>query len=337
MQESSGKVQSAPSGIRPDSGSGVDVSIKPSNKSQNDTHKAFSDEQLERLKSILKRCSPETIEAAIRFRKTGDPQAVSVVVYGIIQRYLPSGSTVCVAEAPDEARLIEDLGIDSLTMLEIVMAIEEALDVKIDNEELRQITTLGQVKTFLERKVKESPAEALPPSSTRKYDRDAMLAILPHGYPFFFIDEAEIDGAVVRARYAIKGSEFFLAGHFREEPVFPASIVFEAMGQVACLWALEEIPKSHPGSIREHGIFFASMEGAHFYRKTGPGDLLEFTVTSSRVRPPMAVFCGDVTVKGEKVARVEQLVLAFGSQVSPENVASEPPADGATSCAKQNP
>jgi len=46
----------------------------------------------------------------------------------------------------------------------------------------------------------------------------------------------------VNASYTIKGDEFFLEGHFKDEPIFPASIVFEAMGQAAGLWVLENAP-----------------------------------------------------------------------------------------------
>ena len=44
---------------------------------------------------------------------------------------------------------------DSLTMLEIVMLIEQTLKVSIDNEELRDLRTLGDVKAYLNAKAKE--------------------------------------------------------------------------------------------------------------------------------------------------------------------------------------
>ena len=41
---------------------------------------------------------------------------------------------------------------DSLTMLEVVMLVEQTLQVSIDNEELRDLRTVGDVKAYLERK-----------------------------------------------------------------------------------------------------------------------------------------------------------------------------------------
>lgn len=54
--------------------------------------------------------------------------------------------------APD-ADLVEDLGVDSLDMAELVMAIEEEFDIKIEDEEAPQFKTIGQVVSFIEKMV----------------------------------------------------------------------------------------------------------------------------------------------------------------------------------------
>ncbi len=43
-----------------------------------------------------------------------------------------------------EARFNEDLGADSLDLVEFVMSLEEAFDVSIDESELDGVTTVGQ-------------------------------------------------------------------------------------------------------------------------------------------------------------------------------------------------
>ena len=48
--------------------------------------------------------------------------------------------------------MYEDLGMDSLTMLEVVMLVEQTLQVSIDNEELRDLRTVGDVKAYLNAK-----------------------------------------------------------------------------------------------------------------------------------------------------------------------------------------
>ena len=41
-----------------------------------------------------------------------------------------------------KARLVEDLGVDSLEVFQIIMGIEEEFDIEIDNEEAEKITTV---------------------------------------------------------------------------------------------------------------------------------------------------------------------------------------------------
>ena len=42
-----------------------------------------------------------------------------------------------------DARFKEDLDADSLDLVELVMALEESLDIKVEEEELEDITTVG--------------------------------------------------------------------------------------------------------------------------------------------------------------------------------------------------
>jgi 3-hydroxyacyl-[acyl-carrier-protein] dehydratase len=279
----------------------------------------LTESQIAELKLALKRCSQETVDAAFRFRTEGDLDAAQVVVYGIIERYMPVEAAPKLKTATDETRLIEDLGIDSLTMLEIVLSIEEALGVRIENDELREIRTLGEVKAFIANKITAGPAATEGTSEVKgsvKYDRERILSIIPQGPPFYFLDSAEIDGKVVRASYKITGEEYFLEGHFKDNPVFPASIVFEALGQAACLWLLERGQEEAGIQFGSHEVVFASMDGAHFYRRAKPGDVLEMEVSLNKLRQPLGIFHGSVKVSGHRMAQVEQLVLAYGEEAS---------------------
>ena len=50
-----------------------------------------------------------------------------------------------------ETRFKEDLEADSLDLFEMVMAIEEEFDVKIETEELENIKTLGDIEKEVEK------------------------------------------------------------------------------------------------------------------------------------------------------------------------------------------
>lgn len=274
----------------------------------------LSETELNQIRNSFRRCSNETLEAIMDYRRTGNKQLAQPIVFGIIQRYTPAESVGKLNPDDTSIRLIEDLGIDSLTMLEIVLSIEEALNIKIENEELMQIRTLGDVQSFMRAKLDQDPAVSgsAKPSTTRSLTRDHIALVLPQQPPFLFLDTATLDGDTIRASYRITGDEYFLEGHFKGDPVFPASIVFEAMGQAACLWVLVNSAEKLGHPLESGHVLFGSMEGAHFYRKARPGHVLEFEIHNTRLREPLAVFSCKASVAGQKVAQVEELVIVFG-------------------------
>ncbi|MCL5445637.1 MAG: acyl carrier protein [Acidimicrobiales bacterium] len=52
-----------------------------------------------------------------------------------------------------EARFSEDLDADSLDLVELVMALEEAFDVSVEESELEDITTIGQAYSLISGKL----------------------------------------------------------------------------------------------------------------------------------------------------------------------------------------
>src|SRR6185312_5797168 len=116
--------------------------------------KTFGPEDETSLRESLKRCSPSTFEAAVQFRKTGNPEHVPAVVIGVIERFVEPDLRTKLKDADDDLRLIEDLGIDSLTMMEIVILVEDVLQLSINNDELRNLRTVGDVKTFIDCKIR---------------------------------------------------------------------------------------------------------------------------------------------------------------------------------------
>ena len=53
-----------------------------------------------------------------------------------------------------EASFIDDLGADSLDIVELVMAMEEEFDLEIPDEDAEKLRTVGDVATYLEKKGK---------------------------------------------------------------------------------------------------------------------------------------------------------------------------------------
>lgn len=56
------------------------------------------------------------------------------------------------SEVTVEAKLIEDLGADSLDTVELIMKFEEEFDVEIADEEAEKLATVGDIINFLKDK-----------------------------------------------------------------------------------------------------------------------------------------------------------------------------------------
>jgi 3-hydroxyacyl-[acyl-carrier-protein] dehydratase len=145
----------------------------------------------------------------------------------------------------------------------------------------------------------------------RDFDREAILERLPQQPPFCFVESASTTAEGARGSYTVRGDESFLAGHFPGNPIFPASIVFEAFGQMGCLWIIEEAGAATGGRVDRRQIFFTSIEAARFFHAVKPGDRLDMELKLVRLRAPLAIFEGTAEVAGQSVAQVQKLVLAF--------------------------
>ena len=112
------------------------------------------------LRETLKYCAPSTYQAACLFRQTARPEFLSPIVLGVIERYVEPERRSRLSQPDDQLRLVEDLGLDSLTLMEIVIRLEEVLQLSIRDEELRQFRTLGEIRRLIESSLAgELPAE----------------------------------------------------------------------------------------------------------------------------------------------------------------------------------
>ncbi|PLV59363.1 acyl carrier protein [Thermotoga sp. KOL6] len=57
------------------------------------------------------------------------------------------------AQVTEEAKLIDDLGADSLDLVDLVMDFESEFGVKVDDADLEKISTVGDVVDYIEKKL----------------------------------------------------------------------------------------------------------------------------------------------------------------------------------------
>jgi 3-hydroxyacyl-[acyl-carrier-protein] dehydratase len=249
------------------------------------------------------------VEAALGYRRTGDTRHLPAIILGIFERFVePDLRPRLTTGDSDDLRVIEDLGLDSLTMMEIVMLVEEVTQTRIENEELRGLITIGDIKTFVDCRARG----VQPPAPAKAMMGDEVRAIMPIQEPFLFLNDARVGSAQATASYRITGQEFFLAGHFKNNPVMPASIMLESLGQLGVLHLLAGLPVENGKVVDPSTIFFASTDGVRCSRVCRPGDVLTLNLKPKRVKAPLAVYTGTIRVGDEKAVVAEEITLTFG-------------------------
>lgn len=150
-------------------------------------------------------------------------------------------------------------------------------------------------------------------STTNHLNLGDIQRIMPQQPPFLFVEEAElepVEGTAV-GHYLIRGDEDFLRGHFRHSPVFPASVLLEALGQLGVLFLLSGGLKGLKRPASPEAVYFTSCNGVRCVRVCRPGDKLDLTVKLKRLRHPLVVFEGTIMCGNEKVATADEITLIF--------------------------
>jgi len=113
-------------------------------------------------RDVLQKFPLAVRDAHARFMTTGDTDALDTVVLAIVHDHQPMQVRAPSPSAlSNEAKLIGDLGFDSLALAEIVFFIEDLYKVSVSNEEIMSITTVGELRDFVRTKV----AALVPPQT----------------------------------------------------------------------------------------------------------------------------------------------------------------------------
>lgn len=92
---------------------------------------------------------------------------------------------------------------------------------------------------------------------------------MPQREPMLLVDEAfRNDDGTATGRYTVRGDEFFLQGHFPENPVVPGVILCEMAAQSSCLLMADK--------VRGKLTLYAGMNNVKFKQSVFSGDTVEF-------------------------------------------------------------
>ena len=129
--------------------------------------------------------------------------------------------------------------------------------------------------------------------------REEIKTFLPHREPMLLVDEInviqdETGNNIAKAIYFVTGLEYFLQGHFPNNPVVPGVILCEIMGQSSSMLMKEELIGRTP--------FFTGMNDVRFKRPAVSNDTLEITARIYNRRALIFFVEASIHVKGELCA-----------------------------------
>lgn len=79
---------------------------------------------------------------------------VGEVVSGKVREIVASQLGVEESEVTPEASILDDLGADSLDVVELVMALEEEFDLEVPDEDVETLRTIGDVARYIAERVR---------------------------------------------------------------------------------------------------------------------------------------------------------------------------------------
>jgi len=105
------------------------------------------------IQHFLRGFPDEALSSAQELRTRCDDSTLETCLFGLLTFYLPKGTEPETIQNLPDARLREDLGLDSLALSEAIFKIEELFDIFIDNSELADVLTIADARLLLMEKL----------------------------------------------------------------------------------------------------------------------------------------------------------------------------------------
>lgn len=120
-------------------------------------------------------------------------------------------------------------------------------------------------------------------------NREEIMTILPHRDNMLLLDDVENNDGTAIGHYTVRGDEFFLKGHFPDNPIVPGVILCEILAQSACVLMQDAMSE---GKIP----VYTGLNNVKFRSPVKPGDTIETQCHIKRAKHPFYFAEGTVTV-----------------------------------------
>ena len=129
-------------------------------------------------------------------------------------------------------------------------------------------------------------------------NQEEIKKILPHRDNMLLIEEVYKEENEAHGKYHVRGNEWFLQGHFPENPVVPGVILCEMLAQSACVLLSNTLAG---GKLP----MFTGLNNVRFRLPVKPGDTFETVCSIVRAKPPFYFAEGKGFVSGELCVKAE--------------------------------
>ena len=99
-------------------------------------------------------------DAYLEFSRTHEAALLRPVVLGILEFHLARPPAQPVGLLPGSTRLVEDLGCDSLTMVDTLFLAESLFSIRLGDDELAKVTTLDELMEHFQQHILRGPQPA---------------------------------------------------------------------------------------------------------------------------------------------------------------------------------
>ncbi|MFA5056692.1 MAG: acyl carrier protein [Opitutaceae bacterium] len=104
------------------------------------------------LEEKLRHLPVDARAAFRRFQADGKAADLDVVIFAILEDFIPKKTGPALAGLPGDTPLMDGLGFDSLAITEIIFFAEDLFGISISNEEILKVRTIDELRRFILRK-----------------------------------------------------------------------------------------------------------------------------------------------------------------------------------------